>query len=164
MCIRDRHIGEQAKLWANDPYFDEQDRKEIQSLLDNQNEKELTDRFYKNLAFGTGGLRELMGLGTNRINKYTIRKATQALANCILESFPQVEKPFICVAYDCRNNSKEFAEEVCQVMAANNIKSYIFDSLKPVPFLSYSVTHLGAQAGVMAVSYTHLTLPTILLV
>jgi len=145
----DQQIKKQATLWATDVYFEEQDRKEIQEYLETENTKELTERFYKSLAFGTGGLRELMGLGTNRINKYTIRKATQALANCILQSFPDKAEPFICVAYDCRNNSKEFAMEVCQVMAANKIKAYLFDSLKPVPFLSYSVTHLKAQAGVM---------------
>jgi phosphoglucomutase len=145
----DSHIVESAQNWATNKYFDEPDRKEIQNLLETNNEKELIERFHKNLAFGTGGLREIMGVGRNRINKYTIRKATQALANCILTSFPDASSHLVCVAYDSRHNSEKFAKEVCQVMAANNIKTKIFSELKPVPLLSYSVKHLNAHAGVM---------------
>lgn len=142
---------ERAKAWAENSYFDEQSRKEIQSLIDKNDEKELIERFYKDLEFGTGGMRSIIGAGTNRINTYTIRKATQALANEIIRSGKEesLTELKIAISYDNRRFSFEFAKEVASVMAANNIHAYIYKRLNPVPLLSFSVRHHKAQAGVM---------------
>ncbi len=136
-----------AKKWANNPYFSETERKEIQSLLDNENLKEIEERFYKDLEFGTGGLRSIIGFGPNRINKYTVRRATYALALQMKETF---NGPLsVAISYDSRRYSFEFAKEVASVFYGNGIKSYIYNRLNPVPLLSYSVRYHNAQAGVM---------------
>ncbi len=138
-----------AKTWANDQYIDEDDRNEITSLLKDYaiEEEEITDRFYKNLEFGTGGLRSIIGMGSNRINKYNVRKAVQAMANVALASNPK--NPKASVSYDCRNFSFEFAKEVATVFAANGIKAYIFSDLTPTPMLSYAVRYYDCICGVM---------------
>jgi len=142
---------ERATAWANNKYFSEESRKEIQNLIDENNEKELIERFYKDLEFGTGGMRSIIGAGTNRINTYTIRKATQALANEVIRSGKEegLNELKVAISYDNRRFSFEFAKEVASVMAANGIHAYIYKRLNPVPLLSFSVRHHNAQAGVM---------------
>ncbi len=142
---------ERAKEWATNTYFDESTRNEIQSLMDNNDTKEIEERFYKDLEFGTGGMRSILGAGTNRMNLYNIRKATQALALEVLEYSKEngVTKPSAAISYDSRRFSFEFAKETAAVMAANGIKAYIFDRLNPVALLSFSVRHHNSQAGVM---------------
>ena len=139
-------IEEKAKLWLGSP-FDKDTQNEIQQLLTNGSE-ELADRFYKDLEFGTGGMRGVMGAGTNRINKYTLGKATQGLSNYLLRSFPNKELKAV-IAYDCRHNSKEFAQIVADVFSANNIKVYLFEDLRPTPELSFAVRHLACDVGIV---------------
>ena len=133
------------KLWLSDSYFDEQTKNELRSIADNEKEKE--ERFYKDLEFGTGGLRGILGAGTNRMNIYTVRKATQGLANFILSQ--QKEDKVVAIAYDSRNMSKEFATETACCLAANGIKAYVFSELKPTPMLSFALRKLGCVAGVV---------------
>ncbi|OIQ16071.1 MAG: hypothetical protein BM556_15535 [Bacteriovorax sp. MedPE-SWde] len=142
---------EKAMAWAQNSYFDEESRNEIQKLIDADDKKEIEERFYKDLAFGTGGMRSILGAGNNRINIYTIRKATQALADEVLDFSKKecVNSPSMAISYDSRMFSFEFAKEVAAVMAANGIKAYIYKRLNPVALLSYSVRHHNCQAGVM---------------
>ncbi|MDJ0645049.1 MAG: phospho-sugar mutase [Flavobacteriaceae bacterium] len=139
-------ILEKAQKWLTTP-FDSTTQKEIQALVDQQSE-ELTDRFYKDLEFGTGGIRGIMGAGTNRINKYTLGKATQGLSNYLQKSFPGKELKAV-IAYDCRHNSKEFAQIVANIFSANSIKVFLFDDLRPTPELSFAVRHLGCDVGIV---------------
>ena len=131
--------------WLNDPCFDENTKKELEEIKGN--DKEIEDRFYKDLEFGTAGLRGVIGAGTNRMNKYTVGKATQGLANFILKEGTQNKG--VAIAYDSRHMSKEFSEETALCLNANGIKTYVFDSLRPVPELSFTVRKLGCTAGVM---------------
>ncbi len=142
---------EAAKEWATNTYFDEATRSEIQSLIDKNDLKEIDERFYKDLEFGTGGMRSILGVGTNRMNVYNIRKATQALCLEVLEYSKEngIAHPSMAVSYDSRRFSFEFAKEAACVMAGNGIKAYIFERLNPVPLLSFSVRHHNSQAGVM---------------
>ena len=132
--------------WLNGT-FDTQTIDEIKQLQ-KENPAELEDSFYKDLEFGTGGLRGLMGVGTNRINKYTIGMATQGYANYLKKMFPDQEVK-VAVAHDCRNNSRFFAETTADVFAANHIKVYLFEALRPTPELSFAIRHLGCQGGVV---------------
>lgn len=136
-----------AKTWTQNTYFDKEDRAEIQNLINENNEEELIDRFSKDLEFGTGGMRSILGMGRNRINKYNIRKATQAMANTALETGK--EDLIAVVSYDCRKFSFEFAKEVASVFAANGIKTHIFKELTPTPILSYAIRYYKADLGVM---------------
>ena len=120
----------------------------VQKLIDDKQETELIDSFYKELEFGTGGLRGLMGVGSNRINKYTIGKATQGLANYLIKQFPE-QKLKVAVSYDSRNNSQVFGRLVADVFSANGIQVYLFEQLRPTPVLSFAVRHFGCQGGVM---------------
>ena len=131
--------------WLNDPCFDENTKKELEEIKGN--DKEIEDRFYKDLEFGTAGLRGVIGAGTNRMNKYTVGKATQGLANFILKEGTQDKG--VAIAYDSRHMSKEFSEETALCLNANGIKTYVFESLRPVPELSFTVRKLGCTAGVM---------------
>ena len=140
-------IIERAKVWLSDKY-DSETRKQVQELIDN-NPEELLESFYKNLEFGTGGLRGIMGIGTNRMNTYTVAMATQGFANYIKLMFPNIEQPQIAIAYDCRNNSPEFAKTAAEVMSANGIKVFIFNSLRPTPELSFAIRELKCQAGIV---------------
>ncbi|EQC44595.1 putative phosphoglucomutase [Bacteriovorax sp. BSW11_IV] len=144
-------ILDKAQAWASNPYFDEQSRHEIQELINKGDEKELTERFYKDLEFGTGGMRSILGQGLNRINKYTIRKASQALANEVLRAGKEAGKTEfkIALSYDSRRMSFEFAQEAASVFAGNGIHAYIYKRLNPVALLSFSVRHHNACAGVM---------------
>ncbi len=131
--------------WLNGN-FDTQTKEEIQRLQ-SENPAELEDSFYRDLEFGTGGLRGLMGVGTNRINKYTIGMATQGFANYMKKMFPDKEVK-VAIIHDCRNNSRFFAETTADVFAANHIKVYLFEALRPTPELSFAIRHLGCQGGV----------------
>ena len=136
-----------AKSWLSDQY-DEETRKKVQYLIDND-PNELTESFYRILEFGTGGLRGIMGVGTNRMNIYTVAMATQGLANYIKMMFADMNHPQIAIAYDCRNNSKEFAQITADVMTANGIKVFLFNALRPTPELSFAIRELKCQSGVV---------------
>ena len=143
----DQNILERAKAWLTDQY-DEETRKKVQELIDND-PNELTESFYRNLEFGTGGLRGIMGVGTNRMNVYTVAMATQGFANYIKKMNPNEKELRVAIAYDCRNNSPAFANITADVMSANSIKVFIFDCLRPTPELSFAVRELHCHAGVM---------------
>ncbi len=143
----DQKILERAQAWLTDQY-DEETRKKVQYLIDND-PNELTESFYRNLEFGTGGLRGIMGVGTNRMNIYTVAMATQGFANYIKLMNPGVSDLRVAIAYDCRNNSPAFANITADVMSANGIKVFIFDCLRPTPELSFAVRELHCHAGVM---------------
>ena len=136
-----------AKEWLS-PAFDEETRKEVQAMLDAEDKTPLIDAFYQNLEFGTGGLRGIMGAGTNRMNKYIVGMATQGFANYILKAFPGRTDLSVVVGHDCRNNGRMFAESVAAIFSANGIKAYLFESLRPTPEISFAIRQLGAQAGV----------------
>ncbi len=135
-----------AKAWLTD-IFDEDTQKKINHLIEND-PKELEESFYKNAAFGTGGMRGIMGVGTNRINKYTLGKNTQGLSNLLKTEF-KGEKLKVAIAYDCRNNSKELAQMVAEVFSANEIEVYLFSELRPTPELSFAVKYLDCHAGIV---------------
>jgi len=139
-------ILDNANSWLSET-FDTETRSEIQQLIDTK-ANDLADRFYKNLEFGTGGMRGIMGAGTNRINKYTLGKATQGLSNYLQQSYPNKQLK-VAIAYDCRHNSKEFSKLVADVLSANNIQVYVFEDLRPTPELSFAVNHLGCDAGIV---------------
>ncbi|MFC1734114.1 phospho-sugar mutase, partial [candidate division KSB1 bacterium] len=143
----DSFILEKAKSWL-EGNFDEETKKQVQFLIDHD-EKELTDAFYRNLEFGTGGLRGIMGAGTNRMNKYTVGMATQGLANYLLQIFADLKQISIAIAYDSRNNSNFFARIAAEVMSANGIKVYLFDALRPTPELSFAIRYLKCQSGIV---------------
>lgn len=134
-----------AKLWTLDP-FDQKTQQLVKQLID-LNPKEIEDSFYQNLEFGTGGIRGIMGVGTNRLNKYTLGKATQGLSNYLKEQF--CDKILVVIAYDVRNNSKEFARLVADVFTANGIYVYLFENFRPTPELSFAVRYLKCQAGIV---------------
>ncbi len=136
---------EEYKFWLEDSYFDEGTKEELRAIADNPTEIE--ERFYKELEFGTGGLRGVIGAGTNRMNIYTVRKATQGLANYILKQGG--EKKGVAIAYDSRYFSPEFADEAARCMAANGIKAYVFDELRPTPELSFALRTLGCISGIV---------------
>ena len=138
---------ERAKAWANNEYFDAESRAEIQSLIDNNDLKEIEERFYRDLEFGTGGMRAVLGQGTYRLNKYNIRKATQAVAENVLAEGKA--NPKVAISYDSRRFSFEFAKEAASVFAANGIKALIYNRLNPVPLVSFAIRHHNCQAGVM---------------
>lgn len=138
---------EVAKQWLGAEY-DEATRNEVKRLMEHD-PKELEESFYRMLEFGTGGLRGIMGVGTNRMNKYTVGMATQGIANYLKDSFKSLPQIKVAIAYDSRNNSPFFAQVTAQVFAANGIKVYLFDGLRPTPELSYSIRYFKCQAGVM---------------
>lgn len=131
--------------WMENPYFDKDTKAELKSI--ESDEKEIEERFYRDLEFGTGGLRGIIGAGTNRMNIYTVRKATQGLANFIRKE--KAEKKGAAIAFDSRNMSPEFAQEAALCLAANGIKAYIFPSLRPTPMLSFALRELGCTAGIV---------------
>ena len=139
-------VKESAEKWLSDSY-DEETRKKVKQLIDND-PKELTESFYKDLEFGTGGLRGIMGVGTNRMNVYTVGMATQGLSNYLKKAFPD-EPIRVAVGHDSRNNSRLFAERVADIFAANGFKVYLFDSLRPTPELSFAIRHLHCHSGVV---------------
>lgn len=142
----EQEVLQKAQAWTTEPY-NLRTQKEAQQLIEKGGD-ELMDAFYKDLDFGTGGLRGIMGVGTNRINRYTLGMATQGLCNYLKEQFPN-EKISVAIAHDSRNNSKEFSRQVAEVFAANEISVYLFSDLRPTPELSFAIRHLGCKSGVV---------------
>ena len=141
-------VTAKAKTWLSEKY-DADTRKEVQALLDQEDKTELIESFYKDLEFGTGGLRGIMGVGTNRVNIYTIGGATQGLANYLLKEFSSLKEIKVVIGHDCRNNSRLYAEISADIFAANGIKAYLFEDLRPTPEISYAIRKLGCQSGIM---------------
>ncbi|MBR3286931.1 MAG: phospho-sugar mutase [Bacteroidales bacterium] len=142
-----QEIKQKASAWLTGK-FDEATRREVQDMLDNRPD-ELTECFYKDLEFGTGGLRGIMGVGTNRMNVYTVGMATQGLCNYLKKNFAGLPEIKVAVGHDSRNNSRLFAETTAGIFAANGIRVYLFDALRPTPELSFAIRHLGCQSGVV---------------
>ena len=140
-------ILEKAQTWLGEG-FDDETRKAVKDMIDN-NPQELVESFYQDLEFGTGGLRGIMGVGTNRMNKYTVGMATQGLANYLKKIFPDKNPIMVAIAYDSRNNSPYFAKITAEVFSANNIRVYLFHSLRPTPELSFAIRHLNCQSGIV---------------
>jgi phosphoglucomutase len=138
---------EKYREWLDNPYFDGETKKELLSIKNDK--KEIEERFYRELEFGTGGLRGIIGAGTNRINRYIVRKVTQGLANYILQQVDNAKEKGVVIAFDCRHKSPEFAKEAALVLAGNGIKAYVFESLRTTPELSFSVRELGAAGGIV---------------
>ena len=136
-----------AKQWLT-PVFDADTQKAVREMLDNEDKTDLIECFYKNLEFGTGGLRGIMGAGSNRMNVYTVGMATQGFANYLKKNFADREQISVVVCHDCRNNSRLFAETVADIFSANGIKVYLFDDMRPTPECSFAIRHLGCQSGV----------------
>lgn len=143
-----KECEEKALAWISSPYYDEETKSEIRQMLESEDKTALVDAFYQNLEFGTGGLRGIMGAGTNRMNKYIVGMATQGFANYLLKAFPEGKQLSVVVGHDCRNNGRLFAETVAAIFSANGIKVYLFEGLRPTPEVSFAIRHLGAQAGV----------------
>lgn len=142
-----KSVKEKAMVWLTDQY-DEATRAEVKQMLEAEDPTPLIEAFYKDLEFGTGGLRGIMGAGTNRMNIYTVGAATQGLANYLKETFKDLPQISVAVGHDVRNNSRKFAEIVANIFSANGIKAYLFDSFRPTPELSFAIRHLGCQSGV----------------
>ena len=143
-----REVTAKAQGWLDESY-DKATRDEVKKLLDNADKTELIESFYKDLEFGTGGLRGIMGAGSNRMNKYTVGAATQGLANYLKKEFAGKEEISVVVGHDCRNNSRLFAETAAAIFSANGIKAYIFDDMRPTPETSFAIRDLGCQSGVI---------------
>ena len=141
-------VTHKAMSWLNGNY-DVETKAEVQRLLDNEDKKPLIDAFYKDLEFGTGGLRGIMGAGSNRMNKYTVGSATQGLYNYLLKEFDNLEEIKVVIGHDCRNNSRHFAEIAAGIFSANGIRVYLFEDLRPTPEVSYAIRKLGCQSGIM---------------
>ncbi|MBQ0046429.1 MAG: phospho-sugar mutase [Prevotellaceae bacterium] len=141
-----KYCENEAQKWLS-PAFDAETQAEVKAMLEAEDKSALIDAFYQNLEFGTGGLRGIMGVGTNRMNKYIVGMATQGFANYINKAFPDIQ-PAVVVGHDCRNNGRMFAETVAAIFSANGIKAYLFESLRPTPEISFAIRQLGAQAGV----------------
>ena len=142
-----KQVTEKAEKWLS-PAYDEETRIAVKALLDADDKTELIESFYKDLEFGTGGLRGIMGVGSNRMNIYTVGAATQGLANYLKVAFADLEEISVVVGHDVRNNSRKFAEIVADIFSANGIKVYLFDSCRPTPEMSFAIRHFGCQSGV----------------
>lgn len=142
-----KEVTEKAQVWLGDGY-NEETRKAVQAMLDAEDKTELIESFYKDLEFGTGGLRGIMGAGSNRMNIYTVGAATQGLANYLKEAFADLPQISVVVGHDVRNNSRKFAEIVADIFSSNGIKVYLFEDFRPTPELSFAIRHLGCQSGV----------------
>jgi len=140
-------VTAKAQTWLSE-YYDAETRAEVKRMLDNPDKSELIDAFYRDLEFGTGGLRGVMGAGTNRMNIYTVGAATQGLANYLKETFKDLPQISVAVGHDVRHNSRKYAETVADIFSANGIKVYLFDNFRPTPELSYAIRRLGCQSGV----------------
>lgn len=140
-------VKERAQVWLSEQY-DEATRAEVKQMLEAEDPTPLIEAFYRDLEFGTGGLRGIMGPGTNRMNIYTVGAATQGLANYLKEAFADLDQISVAVGHDVRNNSRKFAEIVANIFSANGIKAYLFDSFRPTPELSFAIRELGCQSGV----------------
>ena len=140
---------QKAQEWLDSPVYDEKTKAEIREMLDNPDKTELIDSFYQNLTFGTGGLRGIMGPGTNRMNIYTVGGATQGLSNYLKKNFADRKEISVVVGHDCRNNSRLFAEISADIFSANGIKVFLFDDMRPTPEISFAIRHLGCQSGII---------------
>ena len=138
-----------AKQWMTSPCYDAETQQAVKAMLENEDKTELIDSFYRTLEFGTGGLRGIMGAGTNRMNKYTVGAATQGLANYLNLNFKDLEQISVVVGHDSRNNSRLFAEAAANIFSANGIKVYLFDDMRPTPEMSFAIRHLGCQSGII---------------
>ena len=143
-----KQVTEKANKWLT-PEYDEETRAAVQAMLDNEDKTDLIESFYKDLEFGTGGLRGIMGAGSNRMNIYTVGAATQGLSNYLKVTFSDLPEIKVVVGHDVRNNSRKFAEIVADIFSANGIKVYLFDSCRPTPEMSFAIRHLGCQSGVI---------------
>lgn len=143
-----KQVRAKAKAWLAESY-DNDTRTQVQSLLDNADTTDLVEAFYRDLEFGTGGLRGIMGVGTNRMNRYTVGAATQGLANYLKREFASLPEIAVVIGHDCRNNSSLFARVTAEVFSANGIKVYLFEGLRPTPEVSFAIRELGCQSGVM---------------
>ncbi|MCU4165026.1 phospho-sugar mutase [Carboxylicivirga caseinilyticus] len=141
-------VVEKAQSWLDGAY-DEETKNAIKKMMDNEDKTALIDSFYKDLEFGTGGLRGIMGPGSNRMNRYTVGAATQGLANYLNIEFSNLDQISVVIGHDCRNNSRLFAEVVADIFSANGIKAYLFEDLRPTPEISYAIRQLGCQSGVI---------------
>lgn len=141
-------VREKAQQWLTETY-DEKTRTDVQELLEREDTSELIDSFYKSLEFGTGGLRGIMGVGTNRMNIYTAGSATQGLSNYLKQNFTDLPEIKVVIGHDCRHNSRLFAESSAKIFAANGIKVYLFEDLRPTPELSFAIRELGCQSGII---------------
>ena len=142
-----KQVTEKAEKWLT-PAYDAETQAEVKRMLENDDKTELIEAFYKDLEFGTGGLRGIMGVGSNRMNIYTVGMATQGFANYLKKNFADREQISVVVCHDCRNNSRLFAETVANIFSANGIKVYLFDDMRPTPECSFAIRHLGCQSGV----------------
>ena len=142
-----KQVTAKANEWLT-PAYDAATQAEVKTLLEKEDKTELIDSFYQDLEFGTGGLRGIMGVGSNRMNIYTVGAATQGLANYLNKNFAGMEQISVVVGHDCRNNSRLFAETVADIFSANGIKVYLFEDLRPTPEISFAIRHLGCQSGV----------------
>ena len=138
-----------AREWLASPVYDEATKAEVRRMLGSEDKTELVDSFYRSLEFGTGGLRGIMGAGTNRMNIYTVGAATQGLANYLHKSFAEREQISVCIGYDCRNNSELFAQTSARILSANGIRVYLFDDMRPTPEMSFAIRKLGCQSGII---------------
>ena len=143
----DPNVLNRANAWLNGD-FDDETKVMVREMME-ENPTDLTDAFYRDLEFGTGGLRGIMGAGTNRMNKYTVGMATQGLANYLLKMFPGVYPISAAISFDSRNNSRSFAKITAEVFAANGFRVFLFDDIRPTPELSFAIRHLKCQTGVM---------------
>ena len=141
-------VTEKAQKWL-DGNYDEETKKEVEQMLNNEDKSLLIDAFYKELEFGTGGLRGIMGAGSNRMNIYTVGSATQGLSNYLLQEFADLPEIKVVIGHDCRNNSRKFAEISADIFSANGIKVYLFEDLRPTPEVSFAIRKLGCQSGIM---------------
>ncbi len=141
-------VTEKAQRWLSGNY-DEETKKEVEKMLDNEDKSLLIDAFYRELEFGTGGLRGIMGAGSNRVNKYTVGSATQGLSNYLLQEFADLPEIKVVIGHDNRNNSRKYAEITANIFSANGIKVYLFEALRPTPEVSFAIRKLGCQSGVM---------------
>lgn len=138
-----------AQQWLDSPVYDDVTKKAVRGMLDKEDKTDLIDSFYQNLAFGTGGLRGIMGPGSNRMNIYTVGAATQGLANYLKKNFAEKDEISVVVGHDCRNNSRLFAETSAKIFSANGIKVYLFDDMRPTPEISFAIRHLHCQSGIV---------------
>src|SRR5690554_2833604 len=143
-----QEVTEKASIWLEGNY-DQETKNKVKQMLASEDNTELIDSFYKDLEFGTGGLRGIMGVGSNRINIYTVGAATQGLSNYLNKCFKDEAQISVVIGYDCRNNSKLFAEISAQIFSANGIKAYLFENLRPTPEISFAIRELRCQSGIV---------------
>ena len=142
-----KQVTEKAEKWLT-PAYDAETQAEIKKMLANPDKTDLIEAFYKDLEFGTGGLRGIMGVGSNRMNIYTVGAATQGLSNYLNKNFKDLDQISVVVGHDCRNNSRLFAEISANIFSANGIKVYLFEDMRPTPEMSFAIRHFGCQSGI----------------